>query len=111
MIYIMNTLIVPINFDKEKSASVDFRLIDVNWARHLLKINPWESAIGHEGTAKILTQILGVEIPFNRKSIYFEAGDIGIHFFLKQRLPEGKILTEEEIKNLEYWLVQSDILE
>ena len=111
MIYIMNTLIVPINFDKEKSANVDFYLVDVSWVKHLLKIKSWESVVGHEGTAKILSQILGVEIPFNRKSIYFEAGDIGIHFFLKQRLQEGKILTEEEVKNLEYWLVQSDILE
>jgi hypothetical protein len=37
-------------------------------------------------------------------------GDTGIHIFLKSRIPEGKVLTEEEIKNLPFWLVQSLVL-
>ena len=38
-----------------------------------------------------------------------EPGDKAIHLFLKERLPEGKILSEEEMKSVKYWLVLSEI--
>jgi hypothetical protein len=39
-----------------------------------------------------------------------ERGDVGLHFFLKTRLPEGKVLSEEELKQLQFWLVKSEVL-
>ena len=62
------------------------------------------SAIGHEGTAKLLTKKLGIEIPVNRIAIEMQPGDKAIVFQLKQRLPEGVVLTEEELKKIPYSL-------
>jgi len=109
-IYVLNSLIVPINFDKYKKAQVKLERISPEEAREILK-NQFISAIGHEGTSKLLTDILGVNIPTNRTSVYFEPGDTGIHFFLKERLPEGKILSKEELEKLQYWIVKSSVQE
>jgi len=85
--------------------------ISVEEAKQILTNNPFVSAIGHEATAKLLSQLLGIVIPANRISIFFEPDDIGIHFFLKTRLPEGKILTAEELQKLDFWLVKSEVIE
>ena len=62
------------------------------------------SAIGHEGTAKLLSFILGMEIPMNRAQIQMQPGDDAIVFQLLQRLPEGAVLTEEQLKKIPYRL-------
>ena len=108
-IYVLNTLIVPIQFDKYSKANILLEKISIEEAKQILQ-NNFISAIGHEATAKLLSLLLNVNIPVNRASIYFEKGDIGIHFYLKQRLPEGKVLSEEELKTLDFWLVKSQIL-
>jgi hypothetical protein len=110
-IYVFNTLITPIDFSKFNSASVNFERVSVEDVKAILSSHPFISAIGHEGTAQLLSKILGVQIPANRVSVFLEPGDIGIHFFLKQRLPEGKVLSEEELKNLDFWLVLSEVKE
>ncbi|MEM1554338.1 MAG: DUF1874 domain-containing protein [Thermoproteota archaeon] len=107
-IYILNTLIFPINFDDTKNASVLFQKISIEEAKRIVQENEIVSAVGHEATAKILSKLLDKEIPFNRISIFMKPGDRALHFFLKQRLPEGRILNEEELKNLDYWLVLSE---
>ena len=60
----------------------------------------FESAIGHESTAKILTQLLGVEVPTRRIMVTLEPEITLIVFQLMERLPEGKILTERELQQL-----------
>ena len=108
-IYVLNTLIVPIDFSKYPKATVVLQKISVEEAKQILS-KDFISAVGHEATAKLLTQLLGVEIPVNRIAIYLEPGDTGIHFFLKTRLPEGKVLSEAELKTLDFWLVKSQVL-
>jgi len=110
MIYILNSLIVPVNFDKVAEVKVRLNKISVEEAKDILSNNKFVSAVGHEGSAQLLSRILGIPIPVNRISVYFEKGDIGIHFFLKQRLPEGKILSDEELSKLEFWIVRSEVL-
>lgn len=110
MIYVLNTLIVPVDFDKEDSVTVRFRKTTLEEVRKLLNENQWTSAIGHKGTSEILTQILGIEIPENRVTLFFQKGDRGVHFFLKRRLPEGVVLSAQELEKLEYWLVLSEVL-
>ena len=85
--------------------------ITIEEAKQILINNPFISAIGHEGTAKLLSKLLGINIPVNRITVFFEPDDIGIHFFLKQRLPEGKVLSQEELEKLDYWLVKSELIE
>jgi hypothetical protein len=108
-IYVMNTLIIPIDFNKYPKAIIQAEKISVEEAKQILQ-NGFISAIGHEGTANLLSKIFGMNIPTNRISVYFEKGDIGIHFYLKNRLPEGKVLTEEELSKLDFWLVKSQVL-
>jgi hypothetical protein len=109
MLYVFNTLITPVNFDKYTTANITLRKISIEEAKELLSKNKFVSAIGHEATAKVLSQLLGVNIPVNRVSVWMQEGDIGIHFFLKTRLPEGKVLSEEELRKLDFWLVQSSV--
>jgi len=108
--YLLNTLIVPVDFDKHRGAIVELRRISKEEAIEELK-KGFESAVGHEGTAKLISQLSGVEVPVERKTIFFELGDEGIHFFLKERLPEGKVLTKEELERLPFWFVKSKLME
>jgi len=112
MLYVLNTLIVPIDFSKHPSVNVRFRKISVEEARQLLEqsAQSFVSAVGHEASAKLLSQLLSVQVPFNRVSVYLNPGDKAIHFFLKSRLQEGKVLSEEELKALDYWLVLSEVV-
>jgi hypothetical protein len=109
MIYLLNTLVVPVDFDTVDEVNVKLRRISVDEARELLRREPFVSAIGHEGSAKVLSELLNTEIPMNRVSVFMQSGDKGLHFFLKRRLPEGVVLTAEELSKLEYWLVLSEV--
>jgi hypothetical protein len=60
------------------------------------------SAVGHESTAEVLSTLLGVRVKFNREAIKLDKGDVVIVFQLLDRLPEGKILTSDEIQALKY---------
>ena len=60
------------------------------------------SVIGHEGTAKLVSELIGVEIPVNRALLKIE--NIGEYEFIiiqvLERLPEGKVLSKEEIEEM-----------
>jgi len=60
------------------------------------------SAVGHESTAKILSEICGVEIECNRIPIKLQLKDAVIVFQLLTRLEEGKVLTQDELSNIKY---------
>jgi hypothetical protein len=79
-----------------------YRKISVDKTRQILSSSEFTSAIGHETTAKFLTQLLGIDIPFNRIQIKMRKGDKAIVFKLIDRLPEGKVLSETELKNIKY---------
>jgi len=59
------------------------------------------SAIGHEATAKIVSSRLGVSVQVNRISIQLKPSDILVVFQLLTRLPEGKVLSEDEMKQVQ----------
>jgi hypothetical protein len=56
------------------------------------------SAIGHESTAQIMTELLGVPVPMNRIQYKQQQDDICICFKMNGRPAEGQILTREEIE-------------
>jgi len=105
-IYLFNAPIVPINYDKYDRAVVRFRRISIDEAKEFLSRHEFISAIGHEGTARLLTELLGIPITVNRITVQLEENDIFIAFMLKQRLPEGVVLTKEQLEKLDYWLVK-----
>ena len=62
------------------------------------------SALGHEGAAAFLSARLGVEFPVNRVRVNLEPGDRALVLRLKGRLPENRILNEEEMAELPFEL-------
>jgi len=65
-----------------------------------LLINGFTSAIGHDATSQIISVQLGIQVPTNRISIKLSTGDVLIVYQLLTRLPEGKILSEDEMKQV-----------
>lgn len=60
------------------------------------------SAIGHNATADIMTELIGITIPANRIQARQEPGQNAIIFKLLRRPEEGKILNREEIEEIGY---------
>ena len=81
-----------------------FSEINIQEAKFYLMhgLENYVSAIGHEGTAEILSKLLGFEVSANRISVKMETGDKAVVFRMLERLPEGKILTSEELEKLKY---------
>jgi hypothetical protein len=77
--------------------------ITVDEAKTLLA-QGFESAIGHEGTAELLSTLLETKIPNNRVSITMEAGDKALVFRMKTRLPEGQVYAKAEIEKMPFEL-------
>ena len=107
-IYLLNSLIVPIADSAIGTAIVVMKKANIGEVKRLLE-RGFVSAVGHESTAILLTELLGTPIPINRISVTAKPGDILIHFALRERLPEGKILSEEELRQVKYELVISEI--
>jgi len=58
------------------------------------------SAIGHEATSQVISVQLGIQVPTNRINIKLSAGDVLIVYQLLTRLPEGKILGVDEMRQM-----------
>ncbi|WP_069998036.1 YddF family protein [Cellulosilyticum sp. I15G10I2] len=78
--------------------------IDVTSARNYIDQLGFISAIGHEATAEIMSELIGQEVPMNRIQFYQQVGQLAIVFKLKERPPEGVVLEKEEIKHIGYCL-------
>ena len=60
----------------------------------------FESAIGHPAAAQLLAYRLQMPVPIARRSVTFQVGDGALVLRLLERLPEGKILTLDEMTAL-----------
>jgi len=80
----------------EKGAIIKASPISLGEVKALIK-EGFISAVGHESTARVLGRLLGVEVPFNRVQISVEEGDVIISFQFLVRLPEGKVLGDDEV--------------
>jgi hypothetical protein len=96
MITILNTSILTSFGDYR------YRPVEVGQVRMMLDKNEWQSAVGHESTAVILTELLGRPIPMNRMQYAQQSGEVAVVFKLKARAPEGTILSREEIEAIGY---------
>jgi hypothetical protein len=110
VVYLFSTGLVPIDWNKYNAIMVKMTKISIDDVRKILQASKWVSVIGHEATAKVLTQLLGIEIPMNRIVVKMEPWDEGIHFVLATRLPEGRILTEDELRQLEFYFIRSQVI-
>lgn len=57
-----------------------------------------QSAIGHSGTARLLSRLLGAEVVVQRSTITMQPGDAALVFRLTCRLPEGAILEPDQLE-------------
>ncbi|GBG54975.1 hypothetical protein SPFL3102_01153 [Sporomusaceae bacterium FL31] len=60
------------------------------------------SAVGHQATAEILTDLLETEVTLNRIDFQQETGQQALVFKLNSRPPEGVVLSRKEIEELGY---------
>jgi hypothetical protein len=97
MLYVLNSPILT------SFGSYSYKPISLREAIEQLK-QGFVSAVGHEATASFLSQLTGITIPVNRIQIQMKSGDKAIVFQVLQRLPEGKVLTAEELKTIPYRL-------
>lgn len=99
MIYLTNAISIGMFVDAVP-VSLEIEEISVERVKAVLSKTRFESAVGHQGTADVLTKILDIEVKFERKQISATSGDLLIVFQLLERLPEGAVLSKEEVEDL-----------
>lgn len=79
-----------------------YRISDLttNEAKEILQENGYVSAIGHESTAKIISEIMGMDIPMNRINFTQMVGQKAVVFKLNRRPKEGAILSREQVEKV-----------
>lgn len=85
-----------------------FERLTLEEARNLIKqfandeAKQVESAIGHEATAEVLTELLSYPVETNRVEFIQTSEDAALVFKLKKRAPEGVVLNRKEIERIGY---------
>ena len=95
-VVLLNTTIVTTDGD------YSIKTISLEKAKELVKNSDVLSAIGHQSTADIVSELLEIPVEMNRIMYNQEIGDIALCFKLKGRPEEGKILTSTEIEDIGY---------
>ena len=70
--------------------------------QNLITEEGFESFIGHQATAEIISKLLDINCQANRVSYQQKIGNKAVIFKLKGRPPEGKILSRQEIEEIGY---------
>jgi len=68
------------------------------WVKLAVSEGKLHSIVGHESTAKLLSELLGAEIKANREFYIMRPNDVLLVASINARLPEGKVLNLEELK-------------
>ena len=93
--YLMSTTIIP-------AGATGMWMVEAltpGWAATIAS-QGFISAVGHESTASIMAELLGVPVQANRITVQPEPGDRFLCFKLDQRPPEGAILDREQLQEL-----------
>ena len=98
-VYISNAF--SLGMLKYDDVKLRIKKINVEEVREIIS-SGFISAIGHASTAQILSEILGKKIEENRIQIQLDKDDILVVFQLLERLPEGKVLSREELEKINY---------
>ena len=97
LIHLLNTCIIPV-----AAGDCDVQVFSLTPDQAIQKAidGAVVSHIGHQGTADLLTTLLGFPVEMSREP--WDGTGIGLVFQLQQRLPEGAILSREEVEALPY---------
>lgn len=109
ILHLLNTSIIP---SAPGSWSVQVQPIDTQGARALVRALPYQSHVGHDSTASIMSTLLGVDVPMDRTPLvlssdprdpnHWSERTMALVLQLRGRAPEGRILTAEEIEAVGY---------
>lgn len=80
----------------------EYRRTTVDVCRRLIREDGFESAIGHDATARALGELLNAEVLVNRINATQQIGQTAIVLKVRGRLPEGQILDEAALNALGY---------
>jgi len=88
---------------------ISFRKISLQEARKFVEdAESVSSAVGHAPTAEVFSKLLGIRIETNRTEIKLGPETVLLIGSLGTRLPEGRILSKEELEALPIiWWVAS----
>ena len=90
-------------------SEIRFSKITKACAAELLHLENWESCVGHADTARVFSDVLGVEIPANRATVSFDGSQkMIVGQYKGPRLPEGATKLPEGA-TIEWWLVQDAV--
>jgi len=64
----------------------------------------FKSAVGHAGAARFLSELLGIEVPVNRIRADLQPGDRALVLRLEVRLPEGTVLSADQMQAIPFEL-------
>lgn len=95
-VFLFNTSIVT------AYGSYRYEPLTLEDARDIALTNSAESAIGHQSTADILTELFRFPVEVRRTNNRQEPGDLAVVFKLRGRPEEGKILSREEVEAIGY---------
>ncbi|SMC07944.1 protein of unknown function [Sulfobacillus thermosulfidooxidans DSM 9293] len=88
MTYLLNAF--SLNMLAHFPVSLHIDAIPLETARELLTRPVIESAVGHAETAAIFSQLLGIPVPVQRRTVTLQSGDLAIiGQYRGPRLPEG----------------------
>jgi len=65
-----------------------------------LEENELVNAIGHDSTVNLINKLCKVQPQKNRIEVKMNEGDRALVIMIAERLPEGKILSDEEIEDM-----------
>ncbi len=99
-IYLGNAFSLSMLNSNDDEINVSVKEVKLQEVKDVLKNNLFTSAVGHQSTAEILTELLEIPVDMNRINVKLEKGNTLYVFQLLARLPEGKVLTADEIKTL-----------
>jgi hypothetical protein len=69
------------------------------------KVGKIESYVGHESTARLLSELLETPVPYNRSEYQPVAGDIAVIVKLKKRLEKPEDVKNVKPEDLEFYIV------
>lgn len=111
-VLLLNTTIAT-GLPEEGQASAVYSVsapISADDARHHLAGCETESAIGHQATADAMSALLGFKVEVNRQAAAQEVGQPALVLKVRGRLPEGQILSEEDLEAIGYdlrWMIRT----
>ena len=109
-IVLLNAVSLSMIPEEWTETTLRVRKTSLEEVRTLLTTHEFESAVGHQSTADFLTALLGVQIKAERRQVTFQPDTLYVVFQLIGRLPEGRVLTEEELRAINYRFYTVEVL-